>query len=664
MSQSLPAAAPAPTAGSALGLAPPPNKRGVIYLRVSTSGQAHADGASEGYSIPAQREACTRKATELGAVVVAEFADRGESAKSAARPALQQMLALLAEHKDVDFVIVHKVDRLARNRADDVQIQMAIQKAGARLISVTESVDDTPSGKLVHNIMSDLAEFYSANLASEILKGSTQKATMGGTPYRVPIGYLNVRYLVEGREIRTGELDPERCPYMRRAFELYATGEYSLKRLHAQLTAEGLTTRPTPRQPEKPLTLSKLSKLLRNRYYLGVVTYRGVEHPGKHPAIIGADLFDRVQLVLDEREQHAIKQRRHTHYLRGILTCARCGSRMIYTTGKGKGGDIFDYFACSQRHKKAGCDLPYLQAGDIERRIERDWPRWVHLDQLDAETVGQDLEVALRGDTDHPQQLARAQRRLARRESERLKLVQMAYADAIPLDLLKTEQARIGIERQQLEQQIHKVQYGNDDIMKTYQRARTLMERGAEAYLIAGPDARRLLHRAFLAAVQVDTDDEQATLDSPWREIQAAANSLDATTSGTAATGSHDEMPILARGGQTTNPDPHCAGRGSNMNPLVELRGFEPLTPCMPCRCATSCATAPWACCQARAPRKAPSESRRLAALRANPGRGSRSPRRRPARGPDRRASSATRRSGRGCSRAAARPGPPGRAPG
>jgi site-specific DNA recombinase len=143
-------------------------KRAVIYLRVSTAEQAHGDGASEGYSIPAQRDSCTRKAHDLGAQVVAEFVDRGESARSAARPGLQLMLGRLAEHKDVEYVIVHKVDRLARNRADDVQIQLSIERAGARLISVSESVDDTPSGKLVRNIMADLAEFYSANLATEI----------------------------------------------------------------------------------------------------------------------------------------------------------------------------------------------------------------------------------------------------------------------------------------------------------------------------------------------------------------------------------------------------------------------------------------------------------------------------------------------------------------
>jgi len=203
-----------------------------------------------------------------------------------------------------------------------VQIQLAIERAGARLISVTESVDDTPSGRLVRNIMADLAEFYSANLATEILKGSTQKARLGGTPFRAPLGYKNVRYLVEGREIRTVEIDEERAPLVRRAFQLYASGEYSLKRLHEQLTAEGLITRPTPKRPAGPLTLSKLALMLRNRYYLGLVNYRGVEHEGKHPALIHSELFDRVQMILDERGQHALKTRRHQHYLRGLLSLA------------------------------------------------------------------------------------------------------------------------------------------------------------------------------------------------------------------------------------------------------------------------------------------------------------------------------------------------------
>src|SRR5664279_3837773 len=112
----------------------PPAALAVSYLRVSTNEQADKDGDAEGYSIPAQRDANRRKAESLGATIVAEFVDRGESARSAARPELQKML-LYVQAEPITYAIVHKVDRLARNRADDVEINLALKKAGVTLVS-------------------------------------------------------------------------------------------------------------------------------------------------------------------------------------------------------------------------------------------------------------------------------------------------------------------------------------------------------------------------------------------------------------------------------------------------------------------------------------------------------------------------------------------------
>src|SRR3954467_6191127 len=91
----------------------PSPMRAIIYLRVSTKDQAAAGGEAEGYSIPAQRDACRRKASSLGAEVVAEFVDAGESARSADRPELQRLLTYVQEQQ-ASYLIVHKVDRLAR----------------------------------------------------------------------------------------------------------------------------------------------------------------------------------------------------------------------------------------------------------------------------------------------------------------------------------------------------------------------------------------------------------------------------------------------------------------------------------------------------------------------------------------------------------------------
>ena len=101
-----------PFAAMAAQLTP---KRAVSYIRVSTREQAQRGGSEEGFSLPAQREANKRKAQSMGALVVKEFADRGESARSANRPELQKMLAYLKQDGGIDYVIVHKLDRLDKS---------------------------------------------------------------------------------------------------------------------------------------------------------------------------------------------------------------------------------------------------------------------------------------------------------------------------------------------------------------------------------------------------------------------------------------------------------------------------------------------------------------------------------------------------------------------
>ena len=198
---------PAPSSASA-------QKTAVIYLRVSTRDQAKRGGEAEGFSIPAQRDACLRRAEVLGAEVVDEFVDAGESARSANRPSLKRMLSVL-KNRGVDYVIVHKVDRLARNRVDDVEINLAITASGGQLVSCTENIDETPSGMLMHGIMSSIAEFYSRNLATEAKKGMRQKAKNGGTPGIAPFGYINTSERTpEGREIRTIAVDSDRAEWV------------------------------------------------------------------------------------------------------------------------------------------------------------------------------------------------------------------------------------------------------------------------------------------------------------------------------------------------------------------------------------------------------------------------------------------------------------------
>lgn len=137
-----------------------PATRAVIYLRVSSAGQVNTDYDPEGISIPAQRVACRRKAEQLGLTVVDEYVEPGRSGtEMTKRIAMQQMLTRVRQDKDVGYVIVHKLSRMARNRYDDAIVIADLRKRDIALISATESIDDSPVGQLMHGILATFNEY-------------------------------------------------------------------------------------------------------------------------------------------------------------------------------------------------------------------------------------------------------------------------------------------------------------------------------------------------------------------------------------------------------------------------------------------------------------------------------------------------------------------------
>jgi DNA invertase Pin-like site-specific DNA recombinase len=287
--------------------------KAVMYLRVSTKEQAE-----EGYSIAAQAEACRRFIADKGWELVDEFIDRGESARTSDRPQFQLMLQRLGEESSVRYLVVHKLDRLARNLEDHARVRAMLRKAGVQLISVTESIEDSASGKLVEGILASIAEFYSANLSQEIRKGIDQKASQGGWPTVAPYGYRNIRREAGGRR---GEavLEPdEQAPLVVWAFEQYATGRFSLPELTKAVEAKGLRNR-----LGNPPRVSAVHRMLRNPIYTGVVVWKGVEYPGIHQPLISRDLYDKVQSVMESHSTGGDRAWKHDHYLKNVLLLRR-----------------------------------------------------------------------------------------------------------------------------------------------------------------------------------------------------------------------------------------------------------------------------------------------------------------------------------------------------
>ena len=482
--------------------------RAVIYVRVSTKEQAEMGGEAEGFSIPAQRAACLRKAEGLGAVVDEEFVDRGESAKTANRTELAKMLRYLDAHA-VQYVIVHKVDRLARNRADDVAITLTIQKSGAALVSCSENIDETPSGLLLHGIMSSIAEFYSRNLAHEVIKGLEQKVKTGGTVQKAPAGYLHVRHFDNGYEVRSVEIDPERAPLVRWAFETYASGEWTLPQLLEEVTARGLTTRPGPHTPARPFSRSGLHQMLTNPYYIGVVLFRGAYYPGKHEPLVSYQLFENVRMALDAHNQAGERQYRHNHYLKGSLYCGVCGRRLAVEYSRGRSGAIYDYFYClGRQHDRNGCTFTATRVALVERRVVEHY-REIQLAPQRIEAIRTEMTEALSSRRREAEAAEQVQSlRIRRLSDEREKLLRLHYEEAIPLDLFRQDQERIMRELEDARSQLAAISCSFDVIEENLGKALELARNVRAAYEGATPEIRRLFNQAFFEKLNVHQDGE------------------------------------------------------------------------------------------------------------------------------------------------------------
>ena len=545
----------------------------VSYLRVSTREQAERGGTDEGFSIPAQREANQRKADELGARIVHEFVDAGESARSADRDGLKEMLAFIAASR-VQFCIVHKLDRLARNRADDVTIHQALLSAGVTLVSATESIDQTPSGMLVHGIMSSIAEFYSRNLATEVSKGLSQKIAQGGTPMRAPIGYLNVRKTDEnGREIRTVEVDPERAPLIRWAFEHYAEGETSVTGLLRDLTARGLVTVPTPKRPSKPLGKNTLYKLLTNPYYAGLIRYKGALYPGAHEPIVEAALFDQVQSLLKARTAKQTRHVQHAHHLKGLLYCGTCGSRMLLDFATNPRGTTYAYFVCSGRAaKKTSCTRRAVPVAVAERLVADSYASITISDDTYrdlAKRVDAAFDKRMAG---HDQEIADLMANRAKLESESDKLLAAHFADAIDLPTLKRHQDRIRAGLSDVNQRLAEHDEHHTGGRAFLHDSLRLLTDAHRAYARSGDADRRLANQAFYTRLDI-TDDEQLRprLAEPFATIIRESKTPS----------DEGEEPLREH---TTSFDVAC----SRKTLWVEPRRFELLTSCLQSRRSTN----------------------------------------------------------------------------
>ena len=348
----------------------PKPQRCAIYTRKST--EHNLDLAFN--SLDAQREACEAyiksQAHEGWRLIGGRFDDGGLSGASLERPALQALLDQVRAQK-IDVIVVYKVDRLTRSLADFAKLVELFDEHGVSFVSVTQSFNTTSSmGRLTLNVLLSFAQFEREVIGERVrdkIAASKRKGIWVGGP--VPLGYRSV-----GKKL---EVVPEQATLVRKIFADYLR-HGSIGALAAELDREGV--RPRPRALANGSTMAAerfmvgpLAHMLKNRFYIGEIVYRGEVHQGEHQPILDRDLFEEVKAQLaSQTVQRNLARSRSPSFLAGLIFDDR-GHPMSPSHANKKGARYRYYVsqALLQNRKAEAGSIARVSAPDVEALVAR-----------------------------------------------------------------------------------------------------------------------------------------------------------------------------------------------------------------------------------------------------------------------------------------------------
>lgn len=284
----------------------------VIWARVSSREQR------EGYSLDAQVRINRERAAKEKWPIVREFVVAESAKRGADRAAFNEMYKWVranARKLRIGYLLCHKLDRACRNMRDAVRLQDLEDSCGIKLAFVENQFGPGAAGALSFNVMAAVAQYYSDNLRTEVIKGIEERARQGWAPGVAPYGYINVP---DDRE-RPIQPHPVNSKAVQRIFELYANTGSTFEEIASKLEREGFTYRGT----EPRFSRTAISYILNNRFYIGFVRFRGQIYAGKQPVLVPPSTFETCQRFLKGKNRRTSSP---NHYLAGgRFQCAHCG---------------------------------------------------------------------------------------------------------------------------------------------------------------------------------------------------------------------------------------------------------------------------------------------------------------------------------------------------
>lgn len=326
--------------------------KAILYTRVSSDEQRKS-----GFSLDYQ-EKQGRDYAEKNNLNIVKIYKESFTAKKPGRPLFNEMLHYVKRHK-IKHLIFLKSDRASRNGVDSAALVYMAERDifSIHLIQDGLCLNKTskPTDFLIFEINNCLSNFYPRNLSVDVSTKMREKAEQGYYPSIAPVGYENKR--INRRSYI--QINPEKAPFIKKIFELYATGQYSYTSLAKKMRDDGFMV-----SKKTGCYKSNIEDILNNPIYMGDFIWKGKRYfDGKHEPIISRELYALCQNVIKSRNNTSTKKR--DFIFSNLIHCSHCGCYLVGELKKGK----YIYYHCTGNRGGDCKKKSYIREEIIEKAV-------------------------------------------------------------------------------------------------------------------------------------------------------------------------------------------------------------------------------------------------------------------------------------------------------
>src|SRR3989344_2946546 len=284
---------------------------------------------------------------------IVDFLTEAQTAKVTGRPIFNSLIKRI-EKGEAQGIVSWNPDRLARNSVDGGKIIYLLDTGELQSLKFpTHWFENTPQGRFMLSIAFGQAKYYVDNLSQNVHRGLKYKIKMGVWPALAPWGYKN------DRNLKTVVLDPAKAGVIKKAFELYSTGKYTLHDMCMYFYENGIRERKSGDPPET----GTVRDVFKRPFYYGYMLFKGELYKGTHTPIITKDTFDKVQQVIKERgwfHSRLYARPRYDFAFTGFIKCHYCGCSVTaesrpFFFPKTNNRVNYLYYHCTKKKKSTVC---------------------------------------------------------------------------------------------------------------------------------------------------------------------------------------------------------------------------------------------------------------------------------------------------------------------